>query len=282
MTTANDVLNVARSQIGYSRWDDPLPGTIYGRWYAELMNAPEFGVSGVPFCAMGASWTFDQANATCAGFSGAYCPTMLSVAKSQDKVLANKRDAKPGDVVYFDWDGGVVDHVGFVEINQGNYLQTIEFNTGNGQVLRRTRDWKWVAAIVRPDYDGVSKPNPAPTTPDTSDKIAEDGWWGPDTTRKGQKHFGTTVDGIISGQDRGDMRSVNRGGLQYNTWSIGSGGSELIRAIQRHIGANPDGYFGIDSCRKFQAKMGTIIDGYISGPSDAVREFQRRLNAGTL
>lgn len=282
MATANDVLNVARSQIGYSRWDDPLPGTIYGRWYAKLMNAPEFGVSGVPFCAMGASWTFDQANASCAGFPGAYCPTMLSVAKSQDKVISNKLDAKPGDVAYFDWDGGVVDHVGFVEINQGNYLQTIEFNTGNGQVLRRTRDWKWVAAIVRPDYDGVSDLNPAPTTPDTSDKIAEDGWWGPDTTRKAQKHFGTTVDGIISGQDRGDMRSVNRGGLQYNTWSIGSGGSELIRAIQRYIGANSDGYFGIDSCRKFQAKMGTIIDGYISGPSDAVREFQNRLNAGTL
>lgn len=282
MATVNDVLNVARSQIGYSRWDDPLPGTIYGRWYADLMNAPEFGVSGVPFCAMGLSWTFAQANATCAGVPGAYCPTMLSVAKSQGKVLANKRDAKPGDVVYFNWDGGVVDHVGFVEINQGNYLQTIEFNTGNGQVLRRTRDWQWVTAVVRPNYDGVSNPNPSPSIPDPSDKIAEDGWWGPDTTRKAQKYFGTTLDGVISGQDRGDMRRINRGGLQYNTWSIGSGGSQLIRAIQRYIGADPDGYFGIDSCRKFQAKMGTTVDGYISGPSDAVREFQRRLNARNL
>lgn len=282
MATANNVLNVARSQIGYSRWNDPQPGTIYGRWYANLVGDASFGVSGVPFCAMGLSWTFAQANATCAGVPGAYCPTMLSVAKSQGKVLTNKRDAKPGDVVYFDWDGGVVDHVGFVEINQGDYIQTIEFNTGNGQVLRRTRDWKYVTAIVRPNYDGVSNPNPAPSTPDPSSKIPEDGWWGPNTTRKAQKHFGTTLDGVISGQDRGDMRRVNRGGLQYDTWSIGSGGSQLIRAIQRYIGANPDGYFGIDSCRKFQAKMGTTVDGYISGPSDAVREFQHRLNNGTL
>lgn len=282
MATANNVLNVARSQIGYSRWNDPQPGTIYGRWYANLVGDASFGVSGVPFCAMGLSWTFAQANATCAGVPGAYCPTMLSVAKSQGKVLTNKRDAKHGDVVYFDWDGGVVDHVGFVEINQGDYIQTIEFNTGNGQVLRRTRDWKYVTAIVRPNYDGVSNPNPAPSTPDPSSKILEDGWWGPNTTRKAQKHFGTTLDGVISGQDRGDMRRVNRGGLQYDTWSIGSGGSQLIRAIQRYIGANPDGYFGIDSCRKFQAKMGTTVDGYISGPSDAVREFQHRLNNGTL
>lgn len=278
MATVNDVLNVARSQIGYSRWNDPQPGTIYGRWYAELTDSSYFGTSGVPFCAMGASWTFAQANATCSGFPGAYCPTMLSTARSQDKVLGNKRDAQPGDVVYFDWDGGVVDHVGIVEINQGNHLQTIEFNTGNGQVLRRTRDWKWVAAVVRPDYDGVSNPNPAPSIPQSSDQINEDGWWGPKTTYKLQAYFGTSYDGVISGQDRGNMRSVNRGGLQYDTWEIGSGGSQVIRALQSKIGANPDGYFGPKTCRALQSYLGTITDGYISGPSNVVRELQKRLN----
>lgn len=293
MATANDVLNIARSQIGYSRWDDPQPGTIYGRWYAELMNAPEFGVSGVPFCAMGASWTLSQANATCAGFPGAYCPTMLSIAKSQDKVLANKRDAKSGDIAYFNWDGGVVDHVGFVEINQGDYLQTIEFNTGNGQVLRRTRKWEWVEAIVRPNYDGVSQPaNPPSTSNGNSstpsndysqpEAINEDGWWGPRTTAALQRYLGTDPDGVISGQDRGDMRTVNRGGLQYDTWEIGSGGSDVIRALQSKIGATPDGYFGVKTCRSLQAYLGTKIDAYVSGPSNMVRELQRRLNSNSL
>lgn len=284
MATANDVLNVARSQIGYSRWNDPEPGTKYGRWYAALVNDPQFGVSGVPYCAMGASWTFAQANATCAGFPGAYTPTMLSIAKSQGAVLGNKRDAQPGDVVYFNWDGGVVDHVGFVEINPGgSYIQTIEFNTGNGEVLRRTRDWSWVEAVVRPNYDGVSNPNPAPSTPSTSSgTIAEDGWWGPATSTKLQSYLGTPVDGEIWGQDQGNMRSVNKGGLVYSSWKIGSGGSAVIRALQQKLGVNADGYFGPVTCRALQSYLGTPVDSEIWGPSAAVRELQRRLNNGTF
>lgn len=289
MATANDVLNIARSQIGYSRWNDPEPGTIYGRWYAKLVGNQYFGYSGVPFCAMGASWTFNQANATCAGFPGAYTPTMLNVAKSSGAVLSNKRDAKPGDVVYFNWDGGVVDHVGFVEINQGSYVQTIEFNTGNGQVLRRTRNWNTIEAIVRPNYDGTSSaPNTSPkpeTSKPTSNTIEEDGWWGPNTTKKLQQYLGTPKDGVVSGQNKGDMRNVNKGGLLYNTWSIGKGGSQMIRALQSKIGMSSkdrDGYFGHNTCRALQKYLGTASDGYISGPSIVVRALQKRLNSNNL
>lgn len=282
MTTANDVLRVAASQIGYSRWDDPLPGTKYGRWYADLVGDASFGASGVPYCAMGASWTFAQVNGSCAGFPGAYTPTMLSIAKSKGMALSNKKDARPGDVVYFNWDGGVVDHVGFVEINAGSYIQTIEFNTGNGRVLRRTRDWGTVEAVVRPYYDGVSIPSSPSAPPSNDGTISEDGWWGPDTTRKLQSYLGTTPDGIISGQDGQDMRNVNAGGLQGNTWKIGSGGSDMVYTLQQKIGATPDRYFGKNSCLALQRYLGTPQDGRISGPSMAVRELQRRLNAGTF
>lgn len=291
MATANDVLNVARSQIGYSRWDDPEPGTKYGRWYAGLVGDPYFGYSGVPYCAMGASWTFDQANATCAGFPGAYCPTMLNVAKSVGAVLNNKRDSKPGDVAYFNWDGGVVDHVGFVEINQGSYVQTIEFNTNNGQVLRRTRSWDSIEAVVRPNYDGNSSFPITPETPkpDTSKPtqgtIDEDGWWGPNTTRKLQRYLGTTQDGVVSGQNSSDMRNVNKGGLGYNTWSIGKGGSQMVKALQAKIGMSvmdQDGYFGPNTCRALQKYLGTASDGYVSGPSLVVRTLQKRLNSNNL
>lgn len=152
MATANDVLRIAAGEIGYSRWNDPQTGTKYGRWYADLVGKPYFGMDGVPFCAMGASWTFDQAGVRCAGFPGAYTPDMLSAAKRAGAVLPNKKDAQPGDVLYFNWDGGVVDHVGFCEIPRDGYVQTIEFNTSNGQVCRRTRDWSTVEAAVRPEY----------------------------------------------------------------------------------------------------------------------------------
>lgn len=278
MATANDVLNIARSQIGYSRWNDPQPGTIYGRWYANLVGDPYFGYSGVPYCAMGASWVFDQAKVSCYGFPGAYCPTMLNVAKSNGAVLSNKKNAQPGDIIYFNWDGGVVDHVGFCEINQGSYVQTIEFNTGNGEVLRRTRNWNTIEAVVRPQYDGVSVPNPTPT-PTTAGKIDEDGWWGPKTTLRLQEYLGTTKDSVISGQNSGDFKAVNKGGLQTNTWKIGNGGSQVIRALQKKIGANADGYFGKNSCIALQKYLGTVTDGYISGPSAVVRALQRKLNA---
>ena len=50
--TAEDVMNIAQDEIGYSRWDDPQEGTKYGRWYADYTDEPYYGTSGVPYCAM--------------------------------------------------------------------------------------------------------------------------------------------------------------------------------------------------------------------------------------
>lgn len=153
--TAASVLSVARGEIGYCRWDDPAAGTKYGRWYAQG-HGSYYAQSGVPFCAMFVSWVFAQSGATCAGLPAAYCPYVLNDARGAGKVLADKTRARPGDVVLFDWDGGVVDHVGVVETNAGSYVQTIEGNTTiggrSGSVGRRTRAWSQVAAVVRPSY----------------------------------------------------------------------------------------------------------------------------------
>ena len=46
MPSAADVLRIAEAEVGYSRWDDPLPGTKYGRWYAQITDSPYFGTSG--------------------------------------------------------------------------------------------------------------------------------------------------------------------------------------------------------------------------------------------
>ena len=156
--TAAAVVNRAIGEIGYSRWDDPEEGTKYGRWYAELTGNSYYGASGVPYCAMGASWSFYEEDAKCSGLPGAYCPTMLSTAINAGKTVG-KRDGKYGDVIYFDWDNdGESDHVGIIEGNTGGYYQTVEFNTGNGQVLRRTRDYGTVIGVVRPNYGASSVP----------------------------------------------------------------------------------------------------------------------------
>lgn len=115
-----------------------------------------------------------------------------------------------------------------------------------------------------------------------SDQLVVDGYCGPATVRKLQKVLGTTVDGYISGQARSDYKRVNRGGLPSGAWKIGSGGSNVIRALQRVIGVKADGYFGVNSCKGLQKYLGTTVDGYVSGPSSMVKALQRRLNQGYL
>lgn len=285
MATANDVLRVARGEIGYSRWNDPQPGTKYGRWYAGLTGDSYYGTSGVPFCAMGVSWVLNQVGQAAPGCPGAYCPWMVTATRNSGQAV-DKSAAQPGDIVYFDWENdGVSDHVGFCEINYpgSKTMQTIEFNTNNGSVARRTRYYSNIVCVCRPKWGGSSSA-PAPSTPSTSTsgKISEDGWWGPATTRKLQEALGTTADGVISGQDYADFAAVNKGGLQKDTWSIGGGGSDVVYALQKKIGVNADRYFGPVSCKGLQRYLGTIVDGVISGPSDAVKAMQKRLNAGTF
>lgn len=161
MPSAETLLSVARGQIGYSRWDDPEPGSKYGRWFAEKTGEAYYGRSGVPYCAMFVSWCANRAGVSCAGFPGAYCPTMLQAGIDADDDYSAS-NAEPGDIVYFDWQSdGVSDHVGIVESNNGSYLTTIEGNTSKGSsgsqsnggvVARRTRPYSVVKRVVRPSF----------------------------------------------------------------------------------------------------------------------------------
>ena len=108
-------------------------------------------------------------------------------------------------------------------------------------------------------------------------KIAVDGSWGVATTKKAQKVFGTVQDGIISGQPISNKRYLAN--AYTGSWQFVSGratGSNLIRAIQRRIGAAADGYFGRKSVMKFQSWLGVSVDGSM-GPA-TVKAFQSWLN----
>ena len=157
--TAAKVLEIARAEIGK---DD---GTKYGKWYEQNVdkdpNNYDFGGDDVPYCAMFVSWVFAKAGAKCAGLPGAYCPSMLDAA-IKAKATTSVDKARPGDVVYFDWDGGETDHVGIVESNSGYNLTTIEGNTNNGEVKRKTHEYNCVVGVVRPSYGNKpsdNKPN---------------------------------------------------------------------------------------------------------------------------
>ena len=110
-------------------------------------------------------------------------------------------------------------------------------------------------------------------------KLAEDGLWGPATTRALQREFGTTVDGIISGQPK------NASTQNIPSARFGKGGSDLVQAMQKWLGTPQDRIISNPSMMitALQKKLGMkIVDGKISKPSNVVREMQRRLNEGGL
>lgn len=110
-------------------------------------------------------------------------------------------------------------------------------------------------------------------------KIAVDGLWGQDTTRKAQEVFGTPVDGKVS-QQLSWWRNENPGLLDstFEWLDYMAGGSLLIAAIQRKVGVNDDGYIGRETISAMQRWLGTPVDGCVSNPSSMVSAFQRWLN----
>lgn len=163
MATALDVLNVARTQIGFHEGSNN--SNPYGVWY---------GVPNAPYCAMGVSWCFAQVGLshligaqTVKGFS--YNPTAFAWFQRQG-MLVNKYAGQPGDLVFFDWNSdGVVDHVELLEAAAPDGLTTIGFNTGNPNdpkgkegCFREHRAYFYVMGIVRPKYPITVKPAVSP------------------------------------------------------------------------------------------------------------------------
>lgn len=260
MASAEDVIRVAESQVGYSRWDDPQAGTKYGRWYAGLTGDSYYGESGVPYCAMFVSWVFDQEGAECAGLPGAYCPSMLQAALD-DGATVSLGNARTGDVVYFDWgNDGESDHVGIVVENCGSYYETIEGNTSDtssgsqtngGVVARKSRSLSCVCGVVRPYYTTSG------TGGTTTGRLDVDGVIGPLSVSEWQRQVGTHVDGIVSGQ----LEECKGSYPALDSVEFGGGGSDLMRKVQEILCVkNPTGVIASGTVAMLQGWL--YLNGY--------------------
>jgi len=117
-----------------------------------------YGVRG-PWCAMFVTWCYVGAGskAFVKGVRYAYVPYIVQDARAGRNGLSVTRSPKPGDVVCYDWDGGVADHTGLFEkwLVEGRSFQAVEGNTGmgndsnGGEVMRRQRLVSQVVAFVR-------------------------------------------------------------------------------------------------------------------------------------
>ena len=114
----------------------------------------------------------------------------------------------------------------------------------------------------------------------TTQKIAEDGWFGKDTATLAMKNYNMKiVDGVISGQPN------NASTRNIPAAKFGSSGSNLIKEMAKEFGVPAkyrDGKITVPSMliEAMQKYYGTPVDKKVSGPSMVIKEWQKNLNKG--
>lgn len=130
---------------------------------------------------------------------------------------------------------------------------------------------------------GTVTPQPQP---DPNAELDIDGSFGPATVRKMQSQFGTTIDGIISRQPFCNQKYLpNCPTISWQFTNYNDGGSLVIQALQRKVGADVDGWCGQGTVKSLQTWLRTIC-GYSEVATDGsmgpatVKAVQKALNAG--
>ena len=137
-----------------------------------------------------------------------------------------------------------------------------------------------VEAVIGKTVSSGTSSNTSSSTPTAqtkADQLKVDGKWGQATTLRLQKIFGTVQDGVVSYQREKYRQLGCYTGWQWVTNP--SGASDLIKAIQRLVGAKVDGWIGPKTIRAMQKYWGTVQDGKISAVSDLVKAMQRWANS---
>lgn len=159
MATANELLAIARKQLGVCENPPNSNNVRYNTWYygREVMG------SAYPWCMAFVQWCFDQAGVKLP-VRTASCGQLMNAAKAAGCWVTT--GFLPGDVVIYDFPGGAAtDHCGIVETELPDYgVQAIEGNTSQsgsqsngGMVCRKNRPSKYIVGAVRPKFDPEEK-----------------------------------------------------------------------------------------------------------------------------
>lgn len=117
--------------------------TYFSQWYIDGYDNHPGWNQYTPWCGCFLSWAADQQKASINGDPPSFADVDKGMADFQNNRKwrePNDEENKPipGDYVFFDWDGGKdPDHVGAVLCVEGNFLYTIEGNSGGKVAVNR-------------------------------------------------------------------------------------------------------------------------------------------------
>ena len=171
MATVNDILKIAKAEIGVKESPANSNDVKYNTWYYKKSVQGAY-----PWCAVFVSWVFAQADSSLIKKS-ASCMEIGNWFKSNNQWKTN--NPQPGDVVFFKFNTNSrwTNHIGLVEsVNVDGSIITIEGNTSvtsndnGGSVMRRTRKSNIVGYGV-PKY---SQSSSNPVIPSSNGKLVID------------------------------------------------------------------------------------------------------------
>lgn len=246
MTTRNQVLTLARSQLGYTEERSNIT-----KYWAELNP----GLQGSPWCAAFTGWVYKHCGSDLllTGPSAPYyTPSMEAWAKATRRWKMSK-DCLPGDVLIYGGNGAV--HTGILSKQDGpNRVIAIEGNTGpdnggsqtdGGGVYLRRRPRSWVRGCISMESEmtvplggGMTDTVPAARKV-AAGPLDEDGEIGPQTVGAWQKYLGIAVTGRLTRDVVRDVQSRWLGRPRTGRFDKGD-----IIALQRKVSAVPDGIWG--------------------------------------
>lgn len=299
MNTVDKVIRIASDEVGYlekksnANLYSKTANAGYGNYtkyayefdtkYAGFYNGKK---NGYAYCDVFVDWVFVQAYGVETAKKllcqpdksyGASCTYSARYYKQAGRFYEN--NPKVGDQIFF-WNSSKTSdaHTGLVYKVDSKYVYTIEGNTSGasgviangGGVCRKKYSLSYgrIHGYGRPKYD---KP-----------LLEVDGSWGKDTTNACQKYFGTTQDGIVSGQSSANKKYLSAVSTTSWKFTTKKSGSDMIKEMQKMLGVKADGLCGkgtITALQKFLKNKG-YYTGSIDGRcgSGTVKALQKFLN----
>jgi hypothetical protein len=244
MTTAQDVINVARSQVGYRE-----TGNNITKYWAEL----EPGLQGSPWCAAFMSWVFKHAGRSLPAIDRNY--GYISALDAINWAKANgywdsSGHYAPGDLLLY----GGGEHTGLCVSDDGTTIHVIEGNWGDSVQEFTRSHGVYVTGVLKASRLLTTTPTPKPTPkpPVSSRNIP--------MTKSVQNAVHVTADGAWGGITQSAGLAVIRCDLSS------------VKYLQTRVGTVADGFWGANSkaawlltIKRIQSAIGTSADG-VWGP----------------